>query len=80
MTVDERAEALFSPPQPKDEDLNQIPIHLHFRCDLCGHESESLAAFQGHKSVKHDLNIPHAAKWEKTTVIFATLPSRKQHS
>ena len=28
MTVDERAEALYSPPQPHDEDITQIPIAL----------------------------------------------------
>ena len=28
MTVDERAEALYSPPQPHDEDIAQIPITL----------------------------------------------------
>ena len=28
MTVDERAAALYSPPQPHDEDITQIPITL----------------------------------------------------
>ena len=28
ITVDERAEALYSPPQPHDEDIVQIPITL----------------------------------------------------
>ena len=68
MTLDERAEALYSPP------------HLQLKFDLCGHKSESSAAFKGHKSMKHDLNIPRTAKWEKTNVILATLPSTKQNS
>jgi hypothetical protein len=64
-SVDERAEALYSPPQPEDEDQHQIPKVLQFKCDMCGHESGSLAALQGHKSIKHDFFIPHTAKWDK---------------
>ena len=46
MTLDERAEALYSPPQPEDKDLNQIPNNLKLECDLCGHKSESSAALK----------------------------------
>ena len=47
MTLGERAEALYS--QPEDKDLNQIHNNLKFKCDFCGHKSESSAAFKGHK-------------------------------
>ena len=60
MTLDERAEALYSPPQPKE-----ILTSMHFKCDICGHISESAAALQGHTLIKYDFNIPHTSKWNK---------------
>ena len=38
MTVDEWAEALYSPTQP--EDINQIS--LHYKCDLCDNVNQKL--------------------------------------
>ena len=52
-------------PRPEDNDFYQVHNNIKLKCDLCGHKSESSAAFEGHKSMKHDLNIPHTAKWEK---------------
>ena len=60
MTLDERAEALYSPPQPKE-----TLTSMHFKCDIRGHISESAAALQGYTSIGHYFNIPHTSKWEK---------------
>ena len=60
MTLDERAEALYSPPQPKE-----TLTSMHFKRDICGHISELAAALQGHTSIRHDFNIPHTSKWDK---------------
>ena len=75
MTLDERAEALYSPPQPKE-----ILTSMHLKCDICGHISESVAALQGHTSIRHDFNIPHTSKWDKKNVTSATSTSKRQYS
>ena len=75
MTLDERAEALYSPPQPK-ETLTSV----HFKCDICGHICESAAALQGHASIRHDFNIPHTSKLDKTSVPSATSTLKIQYS
>ena len=43
MTLDERTEALYSPPQSKE-----TLTSMHFKYDIGGHISESAAALQGH--------------------------------
>ena len=44
---------------------NQTSSSPQFKCDLCKHESESEVALHGHKSLAHDKNIPHTAKWDQ---------------
>ena len=63
MTVDERAEALYSPPQPHYEDHTQIPI-LHFKCELCSFDSNNSAALEGHLTFTHNPSIPPTSMWE----------------
>ena len=76
MTLDERAEAFYSPPQPQG-----ILTSMHFKCDICWHITESAAVLQGHTLIKDDFNVPHTSKWDKkTSVISATSTSKKQYS
>ena len=65
VNLEERAEALFCPPQPVDKDLNQTSSNLQFTCELCKHESESETALHGHKSLTHDKYSPHTSQWHQ---------------
>ena len=75
LTLDERAEAFYSPPQPKG-----ILTSMHFKCDICGHISKSAAVLQCHTLIKHWFNVPHTSKWDKKSGMYATSTSKKQYS
>ena len=70
MSEDERAEALYSPPQPHDEDHIQITntiaekTVLQFKCELCSFASIWPANLQSHLSFTHNPSIPHTSKWD----------------
>ena len=56
---------LDSPPSDEDNYLTpNLPL-LKFKCELCQHESNSIAALNGHISVEHNPTIPHTSLWEK---------------
>ena len=67
MSEDERAEALYSPPQPHDEDHIQITTSikektvLQFKCELCSFASIWSANLQSHLSFTHNPSIPHTS-------------------
>ena len=57
---------------------------MHFKCDICKHESISEAALHGHKSLKHDIKIPHTSQWDKKkchicNIVFTETTLFKNH-
>ena len=54
VNLEERAEALFCPPPPVDTDLTYTSNSQQLNCEHCKHESNSEAALNGHKYLKHD--------------------------
>ena len=63
--LEEREEVIYSPPQPVHKDFSKTSSSLHFKCNICQHETVSEAALHGHKSLKHNTNIPHTSQWDK---------------
>ena len=48
----------------KEDCSNDITSKLEvqiYKCVVCNHESETEAAFDGHKSLQHNPSIPHRA-------------------
>ena len=51
----------------KEDCSNDITSKLEvqiYKCEVCNLESETEAAFDGHKSLQHNPSIPHTSKWE----------------
>jgi hypothetical protein len=65
VTDQERADALFCPPPPKDPYTNETFSSPQYNCELCKHECESEAALHGHMCLEHNCFIPHTSKWDK---------------
>ena len=65
-SVDERAEVLYSPPQPHDKDHIQTEEKtvLQFKCELCSFASVCSANLQSHLSFTHNPSIPHTSEWD----------------
>ena len=68
ITIDERAETLYSPPQPHDKDLTNMQlmketVYISFKCEHCDTESISASTLKNHIDFKHNISIQHTLKW-----------------
>ena len=67
LPLQEREDEIYLDSPPSDEDNYLTPTLplLKFNCELCQHESTSIAALNGHISVEHNPTIPHTSHWGK---------------